>query len=284
MPELPEVETTRLGLLPVVGQTIRQVTIRHYGLRWPVPEHLPQTLAGQTLVKLQRRAKYLLAEFAPVDDMAHPIGSLLLHLGMSGRLCLLSDVTPAQKHDHLDLSFMDGQIIRLRDPRRFGAALWLAADAEAKLNYDLHPLLAHLGPEPLAETFTAEYLFQALRSRTCAIKVALMDAKLVVGVGNIYANEALFRAGIHPTKSAQKLSRQACERLVDCVQTTLQEALAAGGSTLRDFFGTDGQPGYFQQSYYVYGRAGQPCQQCHRPIQMSRVGQRSTFYCTHCQR
>lgn len=274
MPELPEVETTRLGLMPLVNQTVANVVIRNGSLRWPIPASLPELLNGQTLRALTRRAKYILAHF---DH-----GVVLLHLGMSGRICLLAQDEPPQKHDHFDISFTSGQILRLRDPRRFGAVLW------AGNNPQEHMLLKVLGPEPLSDAFTGHYLHQHMRTRSAAIKTTIMDSHLVVGVGNIYASESLFRARIHPEKSAKELTVAECERLVTEIKNTLTDALAAGGSSLRDFFGADGNPGYFQQQYFVYGRAndkgGEPCRVCGAPIKMIRQGQRSTFYCAHCQR
>lgn len=273
MPELPEVETTRLGLMPLLNQTVAQVVIRNGSLRWPIPQTLPDILKGQTLRVLTRRAKYILAHF---DN-----GVLLLHLGMSGRICLQAQGEPPQKHDHFDVCFSNGQVLRLRDPRRFGAVLWAGKDPQQ------HMLLKALGPEPLDDAFNGQYLYQQLRSRSAAIKIAIMDSHLVVGVGNIYASESLFRARIHPEKSAKTLKLAQCERLVTEIKSTLQDALAAGGSSLRDFFGTDGNPGYFQQQYFVYGRAndkgGEPCRVCGKPIKMIRQGQRSTFYCENCQ-
>ncbi len=273
MPELPEVETTRLGLIPLVNQTVARVVVRNGSLRWPIPQSLPELLNGQTLRALTRRAKYILAHF---DH-----GVLLLHLGMSGRICLLAQDEPPQKHDHFDLCFASGQILRLRDPRRFGAVLWAGKHPEQ------HALLKVLGPEPLSEAFTGQYLYQHMRTRTAAIKTTIMDSHLVVGVGNIYASESLFRARIHPEKPAKDLTLAECERLAGEIKTTLTDALAAGGSSLRDFFGADGNPGYFQQQYFVYGRAndkgGEPCRVCNAPIKMIRQGQRSTFYCERCQ-
>jgi formamidopyrimidine-DNA glycosylase len=273
MPELPEVETTRLGLVPLVNQTVADVLIRNGSLRWPIPQDLPELLQGRSLRALTRRAKYILAHF---DN-----GVLLLHLGMSGRICLLEQDEPAQKHDHFDISFANGQVLRLRDPRRFGAVLW-AGD-----NPQQHMLLKVLGPEPLEPDFTADYLYRNIRSRSAAIKIAVMDSHLVVGVGNIYASESLFRARIHPERPAKSLTKAECVRLVNEIKSTLSDALAAGGSSLRDFFGADGNPGYFQQQYFVYGRAndkgGEPCRVCGAPIKMIRQGQRSTFYCGRCQ-
>lgn len=279
MPELPEVEVTRLGLLPVQGARISVVTIRHHGLRWPIPADLPQRLQGQRVLQLRRRAKYILIEIGDVSETGEPVcqGVLLLHLGMSGRLCLLERYFAHEKHDHVDIAFEDGRVIRLRDPRRFGAVLWL--DQEPAL----HPLLSSLGPEPLDAAFDGHYLHQQLKSRNAAIKPVIMDAHIVVGVGNIYASESLFRARIHPETPAKQLTLAQCQLLVAEIKATLQAALAAGGSSLRDFFGADGNPGYFQQTYYVYGRAGEPCRVCGQLINSIRLGQRSTFYCATCQ-
>jgi formamidopyrimidine-DNA glycosylase len=270
MPELPEVETTRRGLMPLVGNTVKSVAIRHATLRWPIPQHLIQLLPQQTLHSLTRRAKYILCEF--------DTGVLLLHLGMSGRICLLDCNYPPEKHDHFDIEFVDGQVLRLRDPRRFGAVLWI----DNKSND--HVLLNSLGPEPLEHEFNAKYLYKALRNKSLAIKNAIMDGHVVVGVGNIYASESLFRASIHPETPAKELSLAKCERLVTEIKSTLNDALRAGGSSLRDFFGTDGNPGYFQQEYFVYARTGEACKVCTKPIKCIRLGQRSTFYCEHCQK
>ncbi len=271
MPELPEVEVTRRGLAPhLEGQTVADVVIRHAGLRWPVPENLPKLLRGQTIRALKRRGKYLLAGF---DH-----GTLILHLGMSGSLRLLPAKTPAEKHDHFDLVLGNGMLVRLRDPRRFGAVLWHEGEVSA------HPLLAALGPEPLEDGFDARYLCEAARGRSIAVKQFIMDSSMVVGVGNIYANEALFRAGIKPQLAAGKLSLPRCTRLVKEIRATLTEAIEKGGSTLRDFINSDGKPGYFQQHYWVYGRGGEPCRKCGKPIRQIRQGQRSSFYCGSCQK
>ena len=270
MPELPEVETTRLGLLPLVGKAVKKVVIRHTTLRWPIPQQLIHALPRQTLLALTRRAKYILCEF--------DTGVLLLHLGMSGRISLLDCNYPAEKHDHFDVEFDDGQVLRLRDPRRFGAVLWLD-----NKNND-HVLLNRLGPEPLEAGFNANYLHKALSNKSMAIKNAIMNGHVVVGVGNIYASESLFRARISPEMPARQLSLIHCRRLVKEIKSTLNDALNAGGSSLRDFFGTDGKPGYFQQSYFVYARTGKPCKVCSKPIKCIRLGQRSTFYCAQCQK
>lgn len=276
MPELPEVEVTRRGLLPIVSQTVQEVIIRNHAMRWPIPQTLPEHLIGHTVSALHRRAKYILAEMRAPNNAQ--TGTLLLHLGMSGRLCLLEQFTPPEKHDHLDIIFTNQRVVRLRDPRRFGAVLWLEPSPEQ------HALLTHLGPEPLSEDFNAEYLHRVLKPRKASIKTTLMDASIVVGVGNIYASESLFRAGIAPQTAAQALNSAACKRLVSEVKATLAEALEAGGSSLRDFFGADGNPGYFQQRYFVYGRTGQPCLKCQSLIKCIRQGQRSTFYCAQCQK
>jgi len=271
MPELPEVETTLRGLAPhLVGATIKDVVIRNGSLRWPIPKNLPRLLRGRTILSLQRRAKYLLADCGN--------GTLILHLGMSGSLRILPANTPAEKHDHFDLMLGNGKLMRLRDPRRFGAVLWHSGDVHT------HPLLAKLGPEPLEQDFDARHLYAATRKKTAAIKLVIMDNHIVVGVGNIYANEALFRAGIKPQFAAGKLSLPRCDRLVKEIRATLTEAIKQGGSTLRDFVGSNGQPGYFQQNYWVYGRAGEPCRRCGGLIRQIKQGQRSSFYCRSCQK
>jgi formamidopyrimidine-DNA glycosylase len=281
LPELPEVETTMRGISPLVGQSVQQVIIRHPTLRWPIPTHLVSDLPNLTLTKLKRRAKYILAEFRRTNDEL--IGTLILHLGMSGRICLLAKDEPVAKHDHFDIHFKNGQVLRLRDPRRFGAVLWVAADVDGD-DIGQHALIKSLGPEPLESGFSADYLYKQLRTRTAPIKTTIMDSNLVVGVGNIYASESLFRSGINPKTPANKVSKPKCERLVAQIKATLAEAIEAGGSSLRDFFGADGNPGYFQQTYFVYGRTGEPCRVCQKPILQIKQGQRSTFYCVNCQR
>jgi formamidopyrimidine-DNA glycosylase len=279
MPELPEVEITRRGLLPVISQTVAQVVIRNASMRWPIPAHLPETLHNKKLLNLTRRAKYIFADFGDASgNMIIPAGTLLLHLGMSGRICLLERNYPPEKHDHFDIVFGDGRVLRLRDPRRFGAVLW-AGDKPNE-----HMLISVLGPEPLEAGFNAQYLYESIRSRTAAIKVTIMDSHLVVGVGNIYASESLFRARIHPERPAKRLTLKQCGTLVAEIKSTLNDSLIAGGSSLRDFFGADGNPGYFQQEYFVYGRTNEPCKVCAKPIKNIRLGQRSTFYCEKCQR
>ncbi len=270
MPELPEVETTRRGLLPLAGQRITAVTIRNPALRWPIPASLPDILPGQHFIELTRRAKYILVRCEQ--------GTLLLHLGMSGRLCLLEAFIPPDKHDHLDITFENGAVLRLRDPRRFGAVLWTTRLPEQ------HPLIASLGVEPLEPTFNGDYLHRELRTRSAPIKNAIMDSHVVVGVGNIYASESLFRARIHPKTPANKVSKARCDKLANEIKATLAAAIEAGGSSLRDFFGADGNPGYFQQTYFTYGREGQPCLVCGGEIRNIKLGQRSTFYCPKCQK
>ena len=271
MPELPEVETTLRGIAPhLKGQVVADVVIRNAKLRWPIPKSLPKLLQGQTIRSLQRRAKYLLIHF---DH-----GTLILHLGMSGSLRILTTATPPDKHDHFDLVLSNGVIMRLRDPRRFGAVLWHIGEANE------HPLLAKLGPEPLLEAFDGECLYQTTRKRSAAIKLVIMDSHVVVGVGNIYANEALFRSGIKPQLAACKLSRTRCDKLVAEIRATLSEAISLGGSSLRDYVDSDGKQGYFQQHYWVYGRAGEACRRCGSRIRLLKQGQRSSFYCTVCQK
>jgi formamidopyrimidine-DNA glycosylase len=271
MPELPEVETTRRGLAAhLTGLRIADVVIRNGSLRWPIPKNLPGLLRGCTIATLKRRAKYLLMDCSS--------GTLILHLGMSGSLRILPADTAPAKHDHFDLILDNGTLMRLRDPRRFGAVLWHQGDPAT------HPLLATLGPEPLEDGFDAGYLYQATRGRSVSIKQCIMDNHVVVGVGNIYANESLFRAGIRPQLAAGKLSLPRCAKLVAEIRTTLAEAIKLGGSTLRDFVNTSGQAGYFQQTYWVYGRAGEPCRRCGAPVRQIKQGQRSSFYCGACQK
>jgi formamidopyrimidine-DNA glycosylase len=271
MPELPEVETTRRGLEPLLlGQRIRAAIVRHRALRLPVPRELPRQLAGTTIRALARRGKYLLFDCGS--------GHLILHLGMSGRLWVVRQETPPGPHDHFDLVLENGTVVRLRDPRRFGLVLWQAGSALG------HRLLAGIGPEPFSRAFDAAWLHRATRSRTTAIKHVLMEARVVAGVGNIYANEALFRAGIHPCTPAYRLSRARCAVLVEKLRETLRAAIRAGGSSLRDYSKSDGEAGAFQSEFRVYGRAGEPCQRCGMPIRHLRQGQRSSFYCPRCQR
>ena len=269
MPELPEVEVTRRGLAPqLTGRIISGVAVREPRLRWPVPRDV-LALAGRTVTAIRRRGKYLLVDCGD--------GHLILHLGMSGSLRVLPPETPAGKHDHFDLVLGD-RLLRLRDPRRFGAVLWAPGDVAA------HPLLAHLGIEPLSRSLTSGRLHALTRAHRTAIKQFLMDGRRIVGVGNIYANESLFRARINPRTPAKRLSVEKCEKLAAAIKHTLRAAISAGGSTLRDFVGVDGAAGYFQQRYWVYDRAGQKCRRCRSPIRKLLQGQRSTYYCPTCQR
>jgi formamidopyrimidine-DNA glycosylase len=271
MPELPEVETTRRGLAPhVERQKVTAVRLYDRRLRWPVPHDLPEKLVGRTVDRVDRRSKYLL--FRVGAD------TLIIHLGMTGSLRIHHDRPKKKPHDHLDIEFENGVILRYHDPRRFGAVLWSPQAAT------MHPLLASLGPEPFSAEFDADYMYRSMRHRGAAIKLALMDNHLVVGVGNIYANEALFRAGIRPARPANRIAHARVERLVAAVRETLTDALAKGGSTLRDYVDSAGEPGYFQLDYFVYGREGQPCRVCGTTLRSTRLGGRSTIYCHVCQR
>ncbi len=271
MPELPEVETTRRGLAPhVEGKRIAGARVRNPAMRWPVPGSLSSEIPGSVLQRISRRAKYLLLDCGR--------GNLILHLGMSGSLRYLEKDEPPGKHDHFDLLFEDGSLVRFRDPRRFGAILWEKGDPSA------HPLLAHLGVEPFDPEFSGKLLHDASRGRQVSVKQFLMDNRIVVGVGNIYANESLFRSGISPVKPAGKIGESRYEKLAVEIRKTLLDAIAAGGSSLRDFVDSSGNPGYFQQDYFVYGRSGEPCRKCAAPIRQIRQGQRSSFYCPKCQK
>lgn len=270
MPELPEVETTRRGIAPfVMNQTIAELTVRQSALRWPIPADLPRLVRGQRIDNVGRRGKYLLLRLER--------GTLILHLGMSGSLRVCDPRLPPRKHDHFDIVLEPALALRFHDPRRFGCLLWTDQDPEQ------HPLLAGLGVEPLGQAFTGSYLYRATRSRSAAVKLCLMDHRLVVGVGNIYASESLFRAGIDPRRAAHRVSEARYERLVDAVRAVLEQALAAGGTTLRDFVNERGSPGYFKQTLMVYDRAGEPCRVCGASIRRVRTGQRSTFFCSACQ-
>jgi formamidopyrimidine-DNA glycosylase len=271
MPELPEVETTRRGIEPhVLGKTVRGVVVRDRRLRWPVPEALARELPGLRIDAVTRRAKYLL--------LRTPRGHVLVHLGMSGSLRVVPASSQPAPHDHVDLVFDDGVALRLRDPRRFGCVLWLTDDpARSKL-------LCALGPEPLSDAFDGAALYQRARTRAAPIKHVIMDAHVVVGVGNIYASESLHRAGIHPLRSAKRIARARFDALADAVKVVLRAAIEAGGTTLRDFAGSDGEPGYFAQELQVYERAGEPCRRCGATIRSTRSGQRSTYWCPRCQK
>ncbi|NRR32939.1 bifunctional DNA-formamidopyrimidine glycosylase/DNA-(apurinic or apyrimidinic site) lyase [Oxalobacteraceae bacterium] len=277
MPELPEVEVTRRGVAPhLEGRAVQAVVLRRSGLRWPFPPQLPQSLPGHTIVGTGRRGKYLLIHFAH--------GSLIVHLGMSGHLRILPPGYPPEKHDHFDL-VVDGpdgrQVLRMNDPRRFGAVLWHDA-ADGAL--EDHLLLRGLGVEPLEDGFSGRLLHQHTRGRSAAVKQVLLAGDIVVGVGNIYACESLFRAGINPKTAAGRIGLARYDKLAEAIRVILAEAIVQGGSTLRDFISVNGQSGYFQQSYFVYDRAGVPCRVCAAPIRQIKQGQRSTFYCVNCQK
>jgi formamidopyrimidine-DNA glycosylase len=270
MPELPEVETTRRGIAPhIEGKTITGVVCRTRKLRWPIPSSLKKHLLGQTIDSVKRRGKYLLINTEN--------GTLLIHLGMSGSLHCVPCNSELRKHDHFDLVIDDSLCLRLHDPRRFGAVLWSNQPYQ-------HPLLKSLGPEPLADDFTSEYLHDKSRGRKQSIKQFIMDSKVVVGVGNIYASESLFRAGISPARAAGNVSKPRYERLVAAIKAVLAEAITQGGTTLKDFSQSDGKPGYFKQKLMVYGRDGEPCLQCGSTIKKIVQGQRATYYCPQCQR
>ena len=270
MPELPEVETTRRGIAPhLVGRRIRAVTLRRADLRWPIPGEIAALLPGQRVQAVRRRAKYLLLDTEP--------GSALLHLGMSGNLRVLDASVPAGLHDHVDLALQGGKLLRFNDPRRFGCLLWQAAGS-------VHPLLAGLGPEPLEDRFDGAWLHARSRGLRASVKSFLMDQAVVVGVGNIYAAESLFEAGIAPQRAAGRVSLARYELLAAAVRRILGYAIERGGTTLRDFLAPDGAPGYFEQELQVYGRAGEPCRRCGQVLRHAVLGQRTTVWCPRCQR
>lgn len=270
MPELPEVETTRRGLAPhVAGRRVQELIVRQPHLRWPIPASA-EGITGQTVSALERRGKWLLFRTRP--------GTLLLHLGMSGSLRVLATAPSPKAHDHVDLVLDSGALVRFTDPRRFGAILWQPG------NPLTHPMLARLGPEPLSDDFTGDYLWRRSRKRRTPVKNFIMDGSIVVGVGNIYAAEALFAAGIHPLRGAGRVSRERYGILASCIREVLQRAILAGGTTLRDFTVADGSPGYFAQELQVYGRDGQACRICGGLLKHRTIGQRSTVYCPVCQR
>ncbi len=272
MPELPEVEVTRRGIAPhVEGRMVTAVVLRRSGLRWPFPADLPALLQGRVVRSTARRGKYLLLRF---DH-----GTLIIHLGMSGHLRVLPPGLAPQKHDHVDIE-LGGQVMRFTDPRRFGAVLWHRDDEG---DVEQHLLLRSLGVEPLGCDDLGERLYRGTRGRSAAVKQALLAGDIVVGVGNIYACESLFESGIHPATAAGRISRERYARLAKAIQRVLAAAIAQGGSSLRDFIGADGASGYFQQSYFVYDRAGEPCRQCGSAVRRIVQGQRSTFYCVRCQ-
>jgi formamidopyrimidine-DNA glycosylase len=269
MPELPEVETTLRGIAPhIVKRTVEHVIIRQARLRWPIPDDVAVHITQQELLAITRRGKYLLFEFAT--------GHAIIHLGMSGSLRIVAAGTLPNAHDHFDWVF-GKQVLRYHDPRRFGCLLWIDGEPSA------YKLLNKLGPEPLTDEFTADYLYQRSRKRTQAVKQFIMDSHIVVGVGNIYANEALFMARIKPIRKAGSLTKAQCEEFVKCIKFVLQRSIDQGGTTLRDFVGGDGKPGYFQQQLLVYGRGGEACTQCAKPLKEIRMNDRATVYCVNCQ-
>lgn len=271
MPELPEVETTLQGIKRHLNKNkVADIIIRYPTLRWPIPSHLPNLIINQRVKNISRRGKYILFEFTT--------GTMILHLGMSGRVRVLSEKLPPQKHDHVDIIFDNNKYLRFTDPRRFGALLWSSGDPNT------HALLAHLGPEPLTKDFDADYLSKQSAKRKAPIKSFIMDSKIVVGVGNIYATEALFRANILPQTPAGKISLERYKKLVKEIKAVLSEAIKQGGTTLKDFSKSDGTPGYFSIKLKVYGRGGKPCVRCRTLLTLIRQGQRSTVYCKKCQK
>ena len=271
MPELPEVETSRRGIEPHLhNRKISKVIIRQHKLRWPIPKDLPSLVEGQKIREVCRRAKYI---YLKLDN-----GNIIIHLGMSGSLRICTSKAVPEKHDHIDIIVSSKKILRLRDPRKFGCVLWQAGEISQ------HKLISPLGPEPLEDDFDARYLHDTASKRTCSIKSLIMNSHIVVGVGNIYASEALFRAGINPKRRAGNISLPRIQKLVDAIKLTLSLAIDEGGTTLRDFTGISGQPGYFAQKLLVYGRAGEPCTVCGNTIKQITQQARSTFYCSMCQR
>ncbi|MCR8922042.1 bifunctional DNA-formamidopyrimidine glycosylase/DNA-(apurinic or apyrimidinic site) lyase [Dasania sp. GY-MA-18] len=271
MPELPEVETTCRGISPhICGVKIKQLVVRNSRLRWPVPAELTSLVQGHKLLSVTRRAKYLLLNFGH--------GSVIMHLGMSGSMRIVAAKTPPAKHDHVDMVFANAKVLRFTDPRRFGCVLWCEGDVHG------HKLLAKLGPEPLTDEFDGERLYLRSRKRKSPVKTFIMDNAHVVGVGNIYANEALFNAGIRPTAEAGKISRPRYQRLAEEIKAVLAKAITQGGTTLKDFVGGDGKPGYFKQQLQVYGRGGEPCVACGKTLKEVKIGQRATVFCPQCQR
>ncbi len=275
MPELPEVETTLRGISPhILNTVLTHVDVRQKQLRWPVSTEI-ETLAGSTITHASRRGKYLLLRLQA--DKPASAGTLILHLGMSGSLRICQGDAPLRKHDHIEFLFAGGQALRFHDPRRFGCALWCRGTPET------HPLLAQLGPEPLSDEFNGEYLFQQSRKRKVNIKNFIMNSHTVVGVGNIYASESLFKSGLRPGRAAMRVSREGYEQLSVNIKEVLAKAIKMGGTTLRDFINSDGEPGYFSQQLLVYGRAGEPCHSCGTTIKNKIIGQRSSYYCPRCQ-
>ena len=271
MPELPEVETTRRELEPrLVGRRVRRVLVREPRLRWPIPPELPERLEGHQITGLARRAKYLLASARD--------GTALIHLGMSGSLRVTTRDDPAGPHDHVDWWLDDGRCLRYRDPRRFGAMLWWEGPPAG------HPLLSHLGPEPFSDAFHGTWLHERSRGRRAAVKSFLMDGRTVAGVGNIYANEALFEAGIHPGRPAGRISRERYDRLAGALRRILSRSIGVGGTSFRDYVRTGGEPGGFQARLMAYDRAGEGCVRCGATLRGRTIGQRSTVWCPRCQR
>ena len=272
MPELPEVETSRRGIEPhILNKKVSGVIIRQHKLRWPIPKSLPEKINGHKLIQVDRRGKYLLLNF----DHA---GTVIIHLGMSGSLRICTPSTPVGKHDHIDFVFSNKKLLRLTDPRKFGCVLW------TKQAIEEHKLFSKLGPEPLTDEFDSEYLYSQSRKRNCSIKTFIMNSHIVVGVGNIYASESLFLAGINPNRKAGSISKPRCEKLVTAIKKILDAAIKQGGTTLRDFTRENGQPGYFAQQLQVYGRAAEACTECGKAIKQISQQKRSTFYCTSCQK
>lgn len=270
MPELPEVETTRRGIQKhLSGKKVIDVIVRQRQLRWPIPKGLSRHIKNKTITSVERRGKYLLIQF--------DTGTLMIHLGMSGSLRVLPKDTPAEKHDHFDLVLNTGKCLRLRDPRRFGSVLW-------SNDWQQHQLIKDLGPEPLNDEFNVDYLFDKSRKRKVAVKNFIMNSQVVVGVGNIYASEALFRAGVRPTRLAGKITIAEANTIVKVIKDVLKEAIKQGGTTLRDFTASDGKPGYFKQKLAVYGREGEPCRHCKTLVKQKTIGQRASYFCPHCQK
>lgn len=270
MPELPEVETTLRGIQPhIQGQRINQVIIRHYGLRWPIPRNISDKLTKKTISQTERRAKYLLFNVSG--------GTFVIHLGMSGSLRIVTPDIPPKKHDHVDIILANNKVLRFTDPRRFGALLWIEHDVTQ------HALFKDLGPEPLTSDFSASYLWKKAQGRAVPIKSFIMNNHIVVGVGNIYATEALFLAGINPKTQAKKVSKESFIKLTKAIKLILRKAIKKGGTTLKDFVNSNGKPGYFSQQLKVYGRTGLPCVNCKSPLKAIRIGQRNTVYCEECQ-
>ncbi|MEW5057933.1 MAG: bifunctional DNA-formamidopyrimidine glycosylase/DNA-(apurinic or apyrimidinic site) lyase [Cycloclasticus sp.] len=270
MPELPEVETTRRGIAPhIEGKKVQRVIVRQGKLRWPVSPEISSLLPNLCISRVRRRAKYLLLETEA--------GTLIIHLGMSGSLRIVNADSPLEKHEHIDIIFSDNSCLRYKDPRRFGCLLWTSAPIQQ------HKLIQHLGPEPLSADFEINDFYRKAKLRKTPIKNLIMDGKVVVGVGNIYACEALFAAAIHPQRAANNISRTRLEKLLNEIKKVLTLAIKQGGTTLKDFVNSEGKPGYFQQTLNVYGRSKQPCHVCNSPIKQVMIAQRSSFYCSHCQ-